>query len=371
MTSPRCSSSSVRVSCDNAWASSSGPRCVNGTVTILCRPLLILRIRTNFAGVSRRLLGLLCVALLAAGCAEQSSSPLSRRSGTPTPSATTTGALPAYVVARLDVGQQPCAVEGGFGSVWVSVYTDDKLVRIDPVTHRVIATMKTGTSPCGIAVGGGSVWVENYGGDSVTRVDPRTAKVVATVPVGLQPYDVTYAAGAAWVTNFHDGTVTRIDAASGKTRTIKVGGDPTGVAPAAGAVWVTNQSDGTVARMHRASLHVTSKRVRDQPSWTSWGAGRLWIANGTSMQELNDTGRVVSRGDLGAPANDGDIVDGTVWVPDGGASLHEPEPDGKVRGSWPLRMTNPFVLAGWAGKLWVVDFKGTAVEAIDPEKLTH
>src|SRR4051794_29760844 len=369
MTSPRCSSSSVRVSCDNAWASSSGPRCVNGTVTIVCRPLLILRIRTNFAGVSRRLLGLLCVALLAAGCAEQSSSPLSRRSGTPTPSATTGGPLPAYVVARFDVGQQPCAVEGGFGSVWVSVYTDDKLVRIDPATHRVIATMKTGTSPCGIAVGGGSVWVENYGGDSVTRVDPRTGKVVATVPVGLQPYDVTYVAGAAWVTNFHDDTVTRIDAVTGKRRTIKVGADPTGIAPAGGAVWVTNQADGTVSRIDPATLHVQTKRVKGQPSWTSWGSGRLWIANGTSMLELDDSGRVVSRVDLGATANDGDIVDGTVWVPDGGGSLHGIGPDGTAVGSWPLQMTNPFVAAGWAGKLWVVDFKGTAVEEVDPTQL--
>ena len=277
--------------------------------------------------------------------------------------------MPSYVVARLDVGQKPCAVEGGFGSVWVSVYGDDKLVRIDPVTHRVLATVKTGTSPCGIAVGGGSVWVENYGGDSVTRVDPRDNKVVATVKVGIQPYDVTYAAGAAWVTNFHDDTVTRIDGVTGRSRTVKVGGDPTGIGPAWGALWVTNQSDGTVSRIDPTSLKVRTRDVRDQPTWTSWGSSRLWVANGTSLMEIRPDGRVGKTVDLGAPANDGDVVQGVVWVPDASGRLHEIGPDGTARGSWPLDMGNPFVVAGWAGKLWVVDFKGTAVEAIDPSRL--
>ena len=309
----------------------------------------------------------LCVAMTGAACGGSGSARSAEDSATPTPSAST-GGLPAYVVARIDVGRQPCAVEGGFGSVWVSVYGNNELVRIDPATRRVIGRFKTGVSPCGIAVGGGSVWVENYGGDSVTRVDPASGRT-KTVAVGIQPYDVTYVAGAAWVTNFHDDTVTRIDAATGRTRTVKVGADPTGVAPAGGAVWVTNQADGSVSRIDPATLHGRTTRVADQPSWTAWGSHRLWISNGTEVQQLDDTGRVVSRVDLGAAANDGDIVVGTVWVPDAGGSLHEIGPDGKQHGSWPLRMTNPFVVAGWSGALWVVDFKGTAVEEIDPAKL--
>src|SRR4051812_29567646 len=85
-------------------------------------------------------------------------------------------ALPAYVVAKVEVGQQPCAVEGGFGSIWVSIYGEDTELRIDPATRKVVARIKTGGAPCGIAVGGGAVWVENYGGNSVTRIDPQTNK---------------------------------------------------------------------------------------------------------------------------------------------------------------------------------------------------
>ena len=61
----------------------------------------------------------------------------------------------------------------------------------------------------------------------------------------------------------------------------------------------------------------------------------------------------------------------TVWVPDGRGRLNGIGADGKVIGHWPLSMTMPFVVAGWAGKLWVVDFKGTAVEAVDPTLLAR
>ena len=91
--------------------------------------------------------------------------------------------MPSYVVATLHAGSQPCAVEGGFGSVWVSVYGDDVELRVDPTTRKVVARIKTGIAPCGIAVGGGSVWVENYGGRSVTRIDPTTNKA-AEIEVG-------------------------------------------------------------------------------------------------------------------------------------------------------------------------------------------
>jgi len=94
--------------------------------------------------------------VVAAGCGG-GSSPAGARA--PEPAATSTspsagpstpanGRLPAYVVARVDLGRQPCAVEGGFGSVWVSVYGDDRLIRLDPRTHEVLARIRTGLSPC-------------------------------------------------------------------------------------------------------------------------------------------------------------------------------------------------------------------------------
>jgi YVTN family beta-propeller protein len=286
--------------------------------------------------------------------------------GSPSPS--------SYLVAKMNVGQQPCAVEGGFGSIWVSLYGEDTELRIDPTTRKVLARIKAGDQPCGVAVGGGAVWVEDYGSNQVTRIDPQTNKPSA-IQVGGAPYDVTFAAGAAWVTNYADGTVSRIDAKTHKVQTIRVGVTPVGVAPAAGAVWVTNKDDGTISRIDAATLKVTTTKVGQMPAWTAWGDGQLWIAQGSASEarigvSAGQAGKVLQRASTGAIALDGDIVNGTVWVPDNSGELHAFDATtGNPLGHWRLGLTNPFVLAGYAGKLWVVDFKGTALEELDPTAL--
>ena len=290
------------------------------------------------------------------------------------PTAASSGPLPSYVVGKVDVGKQPCAVEGGFGSVWVSVYSQDTELRIDPATRKVIARIKTGSAPCGVAVGGGAVWVENYGGNTVTRIDPETNKPT-DIKVGGAPYDVTYADGAVWVTNYNDDTVSRIDAKTLKTRTIKVGTSPVGIAPAAGAVWVTTRIDGTLDRIDTRTLKVTSTKVGKVPTWTAWGDGQLWIAQGPStFEKIGVTraqpGKVLIRKDLGAVVLDGDIVDGTAWVGDNLGRLNGfTASTGKRLGRWETGLNNPFVLAAYAGKLWVVDFQGTMLEELDPARL--
>lgn len=282
-------------------------------------------------------------------------------------------APPAYVVARLHLGPKPCAVEGGFGSVWVSMYDASREVRIDPKTDRVIARIRTDTAPCGIAVGGGSVWVENFRGDTVTRIDPATNKVVATIKVGSSPYDVTWSSGAAWVTNYTDGTVSRIDGRTDKVRTIRVQESPTGIAPAGGAIWVSNQADETVSRIDPRSLKVRSTKLGFAPSWASWGSGGVWFSdtNGIDRVDLS-TGRRADRVRTKGQANDGDIVGRTLWVTDSSGRLYEiSRKDDRLLGSWPTGLGNPFVLVGYRGLLWTVDFQGTDVEAIDPAKLRH
>jgi YVTN family beta-propeller protein len=271
----------------------------------------------------------------------------------------------------MNVGSQPCAVEGGFGSIWVSVYGENKELRIDPATHAITATIPTKPAPCGVAVGAGSVWVEDFTGNAVTRINPTTNKVTATIKTGLAPYDVTYLAGAAWVTNYSDDTVTRIDAATNATQSIRVGSQPTGVAPAGGDVWVTNQGDSTISRIDPATLRVRTTKLGTTPSWTAWGDGSLWVSDTDQIDQVDlATGRSERRVTLSGQPNDGDIVGQEVWVSDASGTLHEVDiASGKSRGSWPLGLVDPFVLAGYSGKLWVVDFKGTRLEEIDPTKL--
>ena len=72
---------------------------------------------------------------------------------------------------------------------------------------------------------------------------------------------------------------------------------------------------------------------------------------------------------VGPKPLDGDVVDGVVWVPDKGGDLYPIDASTNAVGA-PVtsRSANPFVVAGWNHLLWVVDFAGTDVVAIDPTK---
>jgi len=297
------------------------------------------------------------------------------------PSASSSAPLPSYVVARVSLGQQPCAVIAGFGSVWVALLGEDTVLRLNPRTRRVLARVKTGNQPCGMSIGAGSVWVEDYGDGTVTRIDGASNRVLSKPEVGAQPYDVTFAFGAAWVTNYGSNTVSRIDASTGKVRSIAVGQLPTGAAQAGGAVWVTNKGDGTVSRIDPVTLKVRTVSVGGQPTWVAFtgpDGAAWWEADGGTNEVVEisgSTGRVVRKLSTTARPNDGDVAAGVVWVPDVGGrvwgwSAATGKPAG--RGSWTLPdVGNPFVLAGGFDRLWVVDFKGTDLLELNPAALVR
>ena len=82
---------------------------------------------------------------------------------------------PAYVVARVEVGHQPCGILGADGKVWVSIYGDDTSWSDRPREPGAVERSDPDrrAQPCGLAFGAGSIWVEDYGSDEVTRVIGR------------------------------------------------------------------------------------------------------------------------------------------------------------------------------------------------------
>jgi YVTN family beta-propeller protein len=277
---------------------------------------------------------------------------------------------PAYIVERLKVGKRPCGILGAAGKIWVSLYGENKLVAIDPDTGEIGKPTSVGASPCGLAFGAGSIWVENYGENDVTRVDADSGKVQATIAVGGAPYDVTFAAGSAWVTNYVDGSVTRIDAASGKATTIKVGGSPTGIAPTPGAVWVAVGAPGLVKIDAHTGTVVDRVDVAGLAGWTAYHGDTVWVGVGSTEVEVDgSTGEIARRVDVGRKPLDGDVLDGVVWVPDGAGDLYPIEAStGKPLGHLASGTGNPFVISGYDGKVWAVDFAGEDVVAIDPHR---
>ncbi|MGA8245840.1 MAG: YncE family protein [Nocardioides sp.] len=276
---------------------------------------------------------------------------------------------PAWVTGRVTTGSQPCGILGAAGRVWVSDLGNDDLVAVDPTTLHVGHSIKVGTKPCGLAFGGGSVWVEDYGSAQVTRVDARAGRVEHTYRVGGSPYDVTYAAGAAWVTNFADGTVSRVDAASGKVTTVQVGGSPTGIAPGAGSVWVGTGAGGIVG-IDTATSRVTRRIHTPGPAgWTAYDARHVWVNVADQVWELDArSGRVIARQRAGTHPEDGSVVAGVAWVPDADGMVRRfgPGASGKPFASG---VGNPFVLAAYRGRVWIVDFAGTDVVRLDPSRV--
>jgi hypothetical protein len=318
----------------------------------------------------------LVVLFLSAGCGGDSDSGVGSDAGSasgagPSTSATAPGD-PAYVVRRVEAGNQPCGILGAAGRVWVSLYGEDALIWIDPATGEVSAPIPTGDQPCGLAFGAGSIWVEDYGSDEVTRVNATDGSVEGTFGVGQAPYDVAFAAGAAWVTDYSSGTISRVDADTGKVTATDVGGQPVGIAAAGGKVWAGLKAEGIVG-LDPATGEVAVTLPTDlDATWTAATDDAVWVNVGDTVVRIDPgTGTVVGTVGVGERPADGAVVGDDVWVGDHDGQLYR-FPTGAADGdATPVAsgVSNPFVANELDGLLWVADFQGTDVVAIDPAQV--
>jgi YVTN family beta-propeller protein len=209
----------------------------------------------------------------------------------------------------------PVAPAGG--SVWVSSFTSNTLVRVSassatpapraviassgqtavantralPRGGKVVARIRLGRgapAPLGggaLTVGEGAVWAMSNAESTLMRIDPARNAVVARIKV--PPPEATAAGdGAVWLTYPSDDTVSRIDPATNKvTASIHVGPRPSGIAIAAGAVWVADAYGPSVSRIDPvtnrvvATIRVGPTRAccAEHMSLTATG-GKLWVA---------------------------------------------------------------------------------------------
>jgi DNA-binding SARP family transcriptional activator/ABC-type transport system substrate-binding protein len=260
-------------------------------------------------------------------------------------------------VAQEETAGRPAGMAAGAGSLWVSDAANDRVLRLDPQTHRIEDRIPVGRDPSGIAASSRGVWVANTGGRTVSEIRPESGTVVATVPVGNAPVAVASGAGAIWVADASDGTLTRIDpltatavatiqlgqplsdvavglsavwassASSGllirvdpasnrPVRALSVGNGPSSIAFAEGAVWVANPPDGTVSRVDPISGAVRKINV-SHPRDLASGAGALWVARTDRLDVVRiqpRTGAIVGTIPIGAPPAAIAELDGTLAV---------------------------------------------------------
>jgi DNA-binding SARP family transcriptional activator/ABC-type transport system substrate-binding protein len=184
-------------------------------------------------------------------------------------------------VAQEETEGRPAGMAAGAGALWVSDAANDRVLRLDPQTHRIEDRIPVGRNPSGIVASSRSVWVANTGGRTVSQILPDSGAVVATVPVGNAPVAIASGAGAIWVADADDGTVTRIDPVTATVAaTIQLGQPLSDVAVGLGAVWASSASSGLLMRVDPGSNRpAQSFSVGNGPSSIAFADGGVWVAN--------------------------------------------------------------------------------------------
>jgi streptogramin lyase len=220
-----------------------------------------------------------------------------------------TSTLPPGVTATIDnlgVGARQLAV--GSGGVWIALWDDGRVIRVDPSRNRVVARIPVGQpqqGPLGIAAGFGAVWVTDFGDGALLRIDPAHDRVAARIPIG-EVGSVATGAGAVWVTGGEGGRrVLRVDPRTNRLAAkipIPGGFQLWNVAADGRWVWLENV-DGTMWRIDATSNRAT--RLTATMRWASTsmapgtlvaGEGMVWAGSDQELVRLDPaTGRPLVR----------------------------------------------------------------------------
>jgi YVTN family beta-propeller protein len=186
----------------------------------------------------------------------------------------------AATPTTIPIGTTGGILVAGYGSVWTTDLTENKLIRIDPRAASVTGKRGLGSRPYGLAAGVGSVWVASQSLDTLARVNPQTLAVIKRIRVGYEAFAAAFGAGSVWVSMEADGTVVRIDPRSNKV-VARIHGfvDPNGLAYAYHALWVSDLAAGRVVRIAPGANRITARVRIPKADWITPGAGALWISS--------------------------------------------------------------------------------------------
>ena len=198
------------------------------------------------------------------------------------------------VAESIPVPVVPYALALDGGTLWVTSFLDDRVVRVDLETGEIVADISV-PKPTGIAIGFDAVWVVEHRDDTIARIDPDTNEVVEEITLGERgPNDlcgmcvenVVVGDDAVWTANNEGRSVSRIDPDSNKvTATIDLPLRAWAVSAGGGSIWASqfeeapnggfgDVSEWAVARIDQATGEATSYPV---PAFSvSWGADALW-----------------------------------------------------------------------------------------------
>jgi ABC-type transport system substrate-binding protein len=173
----------------------------------------------------------------------------------------------------------------GAGSLWVSSFEENEVVRVDPANGRVLARIPV-RLPGWLAYGDGSLWTTSDL-DGVERIDPETNTVAAHAPVPNPIDEVRVGGGFGWATNAPKGTVYKIDPSGQVVATYPTGDGAREPSFSDGKLWVSNADSGTLTSIDAASGATQTFRF-GHPLGTEAALGRyvaVQIVGGMTVEE--------------------------------------------------------------------------------------
>jgi DNA-binding beta-propeller fold protein YncE len=252
-------------------------------------------------------------ALVRAGC-----EPFSVHQGTPQ----------NFVLRRCDL---PSAVEPGAGVVWVGRNDDMSVEAVDVQSLRVTRHVVVGHPVWDAAASGGTLWVTSYFDNLLLKVDLASGRVVDSVP-GLPngPSAVIAAFGSVWVSSSRHGVVVRVDPRADRVIAEIATGYPLSrplpLIAAAGAIWCRLESGDQLVRIDPATNRIVSTAPApifmgvDGADRLAYDGRDVWVSGLGLEAVAARTGTVDRR--LSVTATAVDYGFGHLWANDAGGPLY-------------------------------------------------
>ena len=186
------------------------------------------------------------------------------------------------IIGSFPAGPNPNPIIFDGDEIWVGSETSGLITKIRASDGSSAGSFSTGASGhWGMAFDGANVWVTNKDTDNVTKIRASDNAILGTYPVGDIPTGIAFDGTNVWVANSNSGTVTKLKAADGSlVGTYTVGTSPNGVAFDGANIWVANGGSATVSVLRAydgSTAHVCT--VSNGPMWLAWDGYHMWVTH--------------------------------------------------------------------------------------------
>ncbi len=138
--------------------------------------------------------------------------------------------------------------------MWVTVWAEDKVVKIRASDMAIIGSYPAGSRPNPIIFDGDEIWVGSETTGQITKIRASDGSSAGSFSTGASGHwGMAFDGANVWVTNKDTDNVTKIRASDNAILgTYPVGDTPTGIAFDGTNVWVANSNSGTVTKLKAA-----------------------------------------------------------------------------------------------------------------------